>query len=53
MSAKKVLTPEEVQARKDRSREWHREWRKKNPEAQKAILDRFYAKKAAEAMNKG
>lgn len=48
----KQLTPEEIQVRKERSNEWHREWRKKNPEKQKAIMERFWAKKAAEAQQR-
>lgn len=34
---------------KARTPEYYREWRKKNPDKQKAIMDRFYAKKVAEA----
>jgi hypothetical protein len=39
---------------KARTPEYYREWRKKNPDKQKAIMDRFYAKKYrkfAEAYN--
>jgi len=45
----KVLTPEESEAKRIKSVEWHREWRKNHPKEQQAIMDRYYKKKADEA----
>lgn len=48
---KKVIrTPEEVIARKAEVAKQKRDWRKRNPEKQQAILDRYFTKKAREAL---
>ena len=42
-------TPEQKRAR---STEMHKQWRKDNPEKQKAIMERFWAKKAEQMKGK-
>lgn len=39
-------TPEEIRQKREIATAQHREWRRANPDKQKAIMDRFYAKKA-------
>lgn len=36
-----------VEQKRARATEMHREWRRNNPEKQKAIMERFWAKKVA------
>jgi len=52
MRKAKVLTPEEIEAKRVKSVAQHKEWRRNNPEKQQAIMERFWKKKVA-AFNKG
>lgn len=49
---RKVKTPEEIAIEKEkarlRSNQWHKEWRRNNPDRQALIMERFWKKKAAQ-----
>lgn len=46
-----MTTNTAIDKKKPRDPAYYRNWRKQNPEKQKAIMDRFYAKKAAAYTN--
>lgn len=42
-----MTEPKTAEQKRARATETHREWRRNNPEKQKAIMERFWAKKVA------
>ncbi|MDQ7094181.1 hypothetical protein REC12_11330 [Desulfosporosinus sp. PR] len=47
MRTKKILTPEEIQAKREKKNRQHKEWRDAHPQEWQKIVERHLLKKAA------